>query len=149
MKIRPATGTGLWPQFWMLGDDVKTVGWPLCGEIDTMETIDQDLFTVNGTLHGPSLGAPFNYAWPRHGPPNVAGIGLSRVRRELEPDGDQMAARRRRLRHVNASRPPTRAYNKPFHILLNLSVGGSWPGPPNASTAFPATLAVDWVRVYQ
>jgi beta-glucanase (GH16 family) len=150
MKI-PA-GQGLWPAFWMLGDDIVTTGWPGCGEIDIMENVGFEPATVHGTLHGPGY---------------FAGHGLSgsyALRRgrfsddfhlfavEWEPtairfyvDGDLYETRT----PADVPKGGRWVYDHPFFLLLNVAVGGGWPGSPDKSTNFPQTMLVDYVRVYR
>jgi len=150
-RIRIPKGQGLWPAFWMLGDDIPTVGWPVCGEIDIMENIGVEPGTVHGTIHGPGysgehpLGAP--YALPSG---NVADdFHVFAV--EWEPkeirfyvDGHLYETR------TTADLPAgTRwVFDHPFFLILNVAVGGGWPGNPDASTKFPQEMLVDYVRVY-
>lgn len=149
MQIPP--GAGLWPAFWMLGDNITSVGWPSCGEIDVMETIDQDPFTVYGTIHGPSgdwqyqvgytdvsstsLAAGFHTYGVKWSPNSVAWMLDGKVYATATP--------------ANLAPGDPWVFNQPFHLVLNLAVGGNWPGSPTVATQFPATLLVDWVRVYQ
>jgi beta-glucanase (GH16 family) len=150
-RIRIPKGQGMWPAFWMLGDDIPTVGWPACGEIDIMENVGFEPGTVHGTIHGPgysgdkSLGAP--YTLPGG---NVADdFHLFAV--EWEPkeirfyvDGQMYETR------TPADLPVgTRwVFDHPFFLILNVAVGGKWPGNPDASTKFPQQMLVDYVRVY-
>jgi beta-glucanase (GH16 family) len=152
-RIKIPAGVGLWPAFWMLGDNSKLIGWPACGEIDVMENIGKELSTIHGTIHGPgySAAAGISSAYDLSGGRRFADdYHLFAV--EWEPnairfyvDNDLYAMR------TPADLPSGTkwVYDHPFFILLNLAVGGNWPGPPNASTSFPATMLVDYVRVYQ
>jgi beta-glucanase (GH16 family) len=152
-RIRIPAGRGLWPAFWLLGDNIKSVGWPSCGEIDIMENIGKELSTVHGTIHGPGYSAAKGissaYVIP-DGRRFADDFHVFAV--EWEPktirfyvDSDLYATR-------TPEDLPTGAqwvYEHPFFILLNLAVGGNWPGPPDATTSFPASMLVDYVRVYQ
>jgi beta-glucanase (GH16 family) len=151
-RMEIPAGQGLWPQLWMLGDNMGSTGWPNCGEIDIMEMIDQK--TVYGTLHGPVTGSssaytdqgrvtsPSSLAGGFHtygivwSPGSITwtldGTPYNTVDRASLPAGDQWVFDSQR-----------------FHLVLDLAVGGSWAGAPSASTQFPAKLNVDWVRVYQ
>ncbi len=118
-----------------------------------METIDQDPFTVHGTIHGPTLpgGAAYAVGFQRTSPVSLAAayhtyaVSWSPNSITWLLDGVPYATA------TPADLQPGQAwvFNQPFHLVLNLAVGGNWPGAPTASTAFPATLSVDWVRVYQ
>ena len=155
MKI-PA-GTGLWSAFWMLGNSVTTVGWPASGEIDVMETLGQDPLTVRATIHGPttshgpsgrsgySRGMNFDSASSLASGFHVYGVSWSPNSVTWLLDGTPYAT----VTPADLAPGQTWVFNQPFHLLLNLAVGGNWDGLPNLSTPFPATLLVNWVRVYR
>ena len=147
MKIPP--GQGLWPAFWMLG---VSNDWPNCGEIDVMEAIGTTPATVYGSAHGPGYID------------GLIGGSYSLTSGNLSDDYHVYAVQwqQGQLQYyldnvlyetiTPASMPSGSTWEfdrQPFYIILNLAVGGDWPGPPNASTAFPAQLLVDYVRVYQ
>jgi len=149
MKI-PA-GRGLWPAFWMLGDNIDAVGWPASGEIDVMEALGHDPYTVHGTLHGPA-GAEAGELGSRFVAPRSLASDFHTYAVSWRPnsvtwllDGKAYATVGPTIRRRGWSS----VFDRPFHLLLNLAVGGTWPGPPDASTPLPATLLVDWVRVYR
>jgi beta-glucanase (GH16 family) len=149
-RMRVPAGRGLWPAFWMLGADINRVGYPNCGEIDVMELLGQQPRKVYGTVHGPgpdldtgiggslrakrSLARGFHTYAARWTPRSVRfsldGHVYEVVRKRDYPNGDKWALDHR------------------MFMLLNLAVGGSWPGAPDAATDFPARLKVDWVRVW-
>ncbi|HTW58597.1 MAG TPA: glycoside hydrolase family 16 protein [Terriglobales bacterium] len=152
-RIRIPHGQGIWPAFWMLGADIGTAGWPACGEIDIMENIGKEPALVHGTIHGPGysgehgLGAPFalpanqNFADDFH----VYAV-------EWDPNAIRFFVDDQLYETRTPSDLPAGAkwvYDHPFFILLNVAVGGSWPGDPDASTTFPQTMLVDYVRVYR
>lgn len=151
-RIKIPYGQGMWPAFWMLGTDIDRVGWPACGEIDIMENIGREPATVHGTIHGPGysgaqgIGAPFTLAHGRF----ADDFHLYAV--EWEPSVIRFFVDD----HLYATRTPADlpknaqwVYNQPFFLLLNLAVGGSWPGSPDATTVFPQSMLVDYVRVYE
>ncbi len=150
MKI-PA-GAGLWPAFWMLGDDVNRVGWPACGEVDVLEALGLNPSVAHGFINGPS-GGTSHYTVGRAitSPRSLASafhtyaIRWSRNSITWLLDGVPYGT----VTPKDLSPGANWVYNRRFHLVLNLAVGGSWGGPPNGSTLFPATLLVDWVRVYQ
>ena len=150
-SIKLPVGRGLWPAFWAVGESIETVGWPASGEIDMMESLG-DGFTLFGSLHGPEgsnergygLTSPHRSAVSLAGGFHVYGVDWSPSAIVFTFDGVPYATR------TPAELGPGQhwAFDKPFFLILNLAVGGDWPGAPNASTAFPATMLVDWVRVY-
>lgn len=149
MKI-PA-GRGLWPAFWLLGDDIDAVGWPASGEIDAMEVLGQDPRTVYGTLHGPAGGAAGGLGSSFVAPRSLAS-GFHTYAIRWSPNSVTWLLDGRAYATVGptiSQRGWSSIFHRPFHLLLNLAVGGTWPGPPDASTWLPATLLVDWVRVYR
>ncbi len=151
-RMQLPSGKGVWPAFWLLGDNVDTAHWPNCGEIDVMEAIG-DPHVIYSTLHGPGYsgknGISAKFPLPAG---QAVDNGFHVYALEWSPE---------RIRflfddHLIVERTPkdlpagTRwVYDHPFFILLNLAVGGDWPGSPNEQTAFPKRLLVDYVRVYE
>jgi beta-glucanase (GH16 family)/transcriptional regulator with XRE-family HTH domain len=148
-RIKLPAGQGLWPAFWALGADGA---WPEAGEIDVMENIGSKPSTIFGSIHGPQAGSARGYAISatEHAHSSLAagfhtyGVEWSPKEIVFTLDGVPYATRTR----SDLSSSQRWVFNKPFYLLLNLAVGGTWPGSPNASTRFPATMLVDWVRVY-
>ena len=155
-RIKIPTGQGLWPAFWMLSTDEVYGGWPQSGEIDIMENIGSEPATVHGTIH---FGQPY---------PNNQSTGAS-TKLSFDPAATEVFADDFHTfaveREQNVIRwymddvlystkttadtdPQTWPFNERFHFLLNVAVGGNWPGSPDASTVFPQTMEVDYVRVY-
>ena len=143
-RIRVPSAKGVWPAFWMLGESFNGGNWPGCGEIDIMEHIggDQNFGSIhwdwNGhqfytgqTGCGGSCGAAYH----------TYGIEWTPQEIRWQFDGMQYHA-------ANITINNTEEFQQPFFVLLNVAVGGQWPGPPDG-TAFPQRMLVDWVRVYQ
>jgi len=149
-RIRIPQGQGLWPAFWMLGDDFPQVGWPGCGEIDIMENIGKEPDTVHGTIHGPGYSlAAADYKLP-NGQKFADDYHLFAIEWEANVirwyvDGNLFVT------HTPTDLPAgTRwVYDHPFFIILNVAVGGRWPGNPDSTTVFPQKMLVDYVRVYE
>lgn len=151
-RIRLPYGQGIWPAFWMLGDDIKTKGWPACGEIDIMENIGREPDTVHGTVHGPGysgakgIGKPFRLANGRFADDyHVYAVEWAPGRIDFLVDGT-------RYHTVTPAALPgvTKwVYDHPFFLILNVAVGGSWPGNPDKTSTFPKKMLVDYVRVYE
>lgn len=152
-RIRIPAGRGLWPAFWAMGDDVWTAGWPNCGEMDVMETLGQEPSVVHGTLHGPVGFTQTSWAQGRSfTAPESLADGFHTYRVVWTPDTVEWALDGVVFSRIDKSQLAAGArwaFDHDFHILLNLSVGGNWPGSPDAATPFPSKLLVDWVRVYQ
>lgn len=152
-RIKLPKGQGIWPAFWMLGNDVHSKGWPACGEIDIVENVGFEPSKVHGTLHGPkysgSQAVTAGYTLPDQARFSDA-FHVFAV--EWEPKAirfyvdDQLYATQTPQSIPAGSRW---VFDHPFFILLNVAVGGDWPGYPDATTTFPVSMLVDYVRVYQ
>jgi beta-glucanase (GH16 family) len=153
-RIKVPQGQGFWPAFWMLGDNIQQVRWPACGELDIMENVGKKPGTIYGSIHGTGftgtqIGLPFTL--PRNQAFGDAFhiFGLLWSPHKIEYYVDDPA-------HVYASFTPSSLPkgavwpfdDGKFFFLLNLAVGGDWPGPPAASSRFPQEMLVDYVRVY-
>ena len=151
-RIKIPRGQGIWPAFWMLGDDIDKSGWPACGEIDIMENIGKEPVLVHGTIHGPGysgehgIGAPYALGGNQRFADDFHVFAV-----EWEPTAIRFYVDDHLYTTRTPSDLPQRAkwvYDHPFFLLLNVAVGGGWPGSPDASTVFPQTMLVDYVRVY-
>jgi beta-glucanase (GH16 family) len=152
-KIKLPSGQGIWPAFWMMGSNFDTINWPDCGEIDIMEYIGSEPAMVHGSLHGPqySGGDPLTggYTLPNHARFSDA-FHLFAI--EWEPNVIRFYMDGKLFETQNSnSLPPFKhwAFNHPFYLLFDLAIGGFWPGNPDQTTVFPATMLVDYVRVYK
>ena len=154
-RIKLPRGKGVWPAFWMLGQDFPGVSWPDCGEIDIMENIGSEPGTCHGTTHGP-------------GPATYVDVGLTGATTlpsgkalsddfhvfatEWEPNVVRFSFDGAIYKTVTPKDLPATAkwvWDHPFFILLNFAVGGSWPGSPDGTTKWPQTMEVDYVRAYR
>lgn len=148
-RVQVPAGRGLWPAFWMLGTGGG--GWPNIGEVDVMETIGRMPNTVYGTLHGPGYSGSQGLSVGRDLPGPVAG-GFHTYTVVKRPAEIVWLLDGREYHRVTPKDLPagTRwVFDGPMYLLLNLAVGGNWPGPPDAATVFPATMKVDYVRVWK
>jgi len=152
-RIKVPFGQGMWPAFWMLGDDIEKAGWPGCGEIDIMENIGKEPSMIHGSIHGPgytgSVGLEAPYTLPG-GQRFADDFHVFAV--EWSPDA--IAFYVDQTMYVKRTRADLQpgwkwVFDKPFFLILNLAVGGDWPGAPDSSTRFPREMLVDYVRVYQ
>ena len=149
-RIKLPYGQGLWPAFWMLGDKG---GWPQGGEIDIMENIGREPSLVHGTIHGPGysgakgIGAPYSLPNGQRFADDFHIFDVDWQPGEIKflVDGNVYAT----FTPANLPAGTRWVYDHPFFIILNVAVGGSWPGNPDPSTTFPQTMLVDYVRVYK
>ncbi|MFB9662636.1 ricin-type beta-trefoil lectin domain protein [Glycomyces mayteni] len=148
-RIQIPRGQGIWPAFWMLGDDIGSVGWPQSGEIDIMENVGFEPNSVHGTLHGPgysggagpsgtyTIGEPFAngfHTFAVNWSPNSISWSVDGVTYQTKTTAD-----------IGGNEW---VFDHPFFMILNVAVGGNWPGYPDGSTQFPQTMKIDYVRVY-
>jgi len=152
-RIKLPAGQGIWPAFWMLGADIPTAGWPQCGEIDIMENIGREPSIVHGTVHGPGYsganGVGASYTLPAGqqfaDDYHVFSVEWSQQNVQFFVDGQLYET----VTPASLPQGTTWVYNHSFFLLLNVAVGGSWPGNPDATTVFPQKMLVDYVRVSQ
>lgn len=153
-RIKLPWGQGLWPAFWLLGDDSDgTVNWPIIGEIDIMEYVGQEPTIMHGSIHGPGYFAGeavtksytlensrfdtnfhvFGIEWgPNYINYYVDDVLYNQITPSDLPEGAEWVFN-----------------DNQFYLILNMAVGGSFVGSPNAETEFPQTMIVDYVKVYQ
>ncbi|MFD0931564.1 family 16 glycosylhydrolase [Psychroflexus salinarum] len=151
-RMKLPWGTGIWPAFWMLGTDIDQVGWPQTGEIDIMEYDGSEPTVVHGSVHGPGysggnavtksyefendrLDTDFHTYGIEWGEDYINYYVDDVLYNQITPDSEDLTGEW--------------VFNKPFYIIINMAVGGSFVGPPNTNTVFPQTLEVDYVRVYE
>lgn len=144
-RMKLPLGAGLWPAFWMLGANISEVSWPQCGEMDIMEHINSDP-GIHGTLHWNDDGHDYQGATYSVNIDefHIYGLIWNEAGASFYVDGIiyyqfQFAAENNTIPIMNM----------PYFLLLNLAVGGNWPGNPNDPSVFPATMEVDYVRLYQ
>ncbi len=144
-RIKLPLGQGLWPAFWMLGGNISTVSWPRCGEIDIMEQVNADSRSY-GTVHWDNNGHA-EYGRSVANTPNVYHVYTI----EWEPSYIRWFVDGVQFNEINIAGGAggTEEFQKPFFLLLNLAVAGNWPGQTVDESKLPATMAVDYVRVYQ
>ena len=152
-RMKLPEGQGLWPAFWLLGNNISTIDWPACGEIDVMEHIEgsnpqnEGFDWVQGTIHGTGLSSGIQYHPAAFSAADWHTYGMIWSKGQMQFYVDDPA-------NIYASfTPSTQGGTWPFDagpqfILLNLAVGGSWPGAPDATTQFPSEILLDYVRVY-
>lgn len=149
-RLQIPRGQGMWPAFWMLGANFPEVNWPDSGEIDIMENVGNDPFMVHGTIHGPGYSGASGMGYHHAGTEAFAddfhsyaiewGPGVIR----WYVDGTLFNTLSR-----NDLRNREWAFDHDFFMIMNVAVGGTWPGYPNENTEFPQQMLVDYIRVYQ
>jgi beta-glucanase (GH16 family) len=146
-RIKLPMGQGIWPAFWMLGHNIENgVGWPHCGEIDIMEHVNNQK-SIRSTVHFDSIG---NYRFRYKDTLcdvtqyHIYSVEWDQYRIKWFLDGSKYNEDT-----ISISDNTKSAFHRPFFLLLNMSVGGNWPGNPDGTTTFPDTMFVDYVRVYQ
>lgn len=148
-RMKLPAGQGVWPAFWMLGENISQVSWPKCGEIDIMEHINNES-AIHGTIHWDSTG---NNTHAQYGAasPNIDVTQYHVYSIEWDASSIKWFVDGTQYLEANIANNinGTEAFHKPFFILFNLAIGGNWPGNPDGSTPFPAKMYVDYVRVYQ
>ncbi|HJQ14703.1 MAG TPA: glycoside hydrolase family 16 protein [Anaerolineales bacterium] len=149
-RIKLPYGQGIWPAFWMLGDNLNQDGWPASGEIDILEFIGREPDHIYATVHAPG------YSGDRG-----VGSSITTSKDSLRNDFHVYAVEweeneirwyfddQQFFKITPADVPDAWIFDHPFFIILNLAVGGRWPGYPDETTEFPQSLYVDYVRVYQ
>ena len=152
-RMKLPEGQGLWPAFWLLGNNIPTINWPACGEIDVMEHINasnpqnEGFDWVQGTVHGTGFSNGIQYHPAGFSATDWHTYGMIWNKGQIQFYVDAPA-------NVYATfSPSTQGGTWPFDsgpqfILLNLAVGGNWPGAPDGTTSFPSEVQVDYVRIY-
>jgi beta-glucanase (GH16 family) len=149
-RIKLPYGQGIWPAFWLLGDDVPQNGWPECGEIDIMENIGRMPAAVRGTVHGPGYSRDDGVYADYFLPAGRFADDFHVFAIEWEPDQIRWYVDGNLFSTLTPRDLPGRwVFDHPHFLILNLAVGGFWPGYPDETTVFPQFMHVDYVRVYQ
>lgn len=144
-KMKLPVGQGIWPAFWMLGQNIHEIGWPRCGEIDIMEHIN-NTDVLHGTLHwhnGKHVSSGNTT------PCDVTQYHVYSVEWNTDSVKWFLDGKQYHQVGIRDSVNSTEEFHKPQYIILNLAIGGDWPKNPDETTAFPDTVFVDYVRVYQ
>jgi len=149
-RIKMPWGPGIWPAFWMLGNNIDQVNWPQCGEIDIMEYRGQEPNLVHGSLHGPgysggsAITKSFGFTNDRFDV-NFHVFAVEWGENYIDYYVDDTLYQRLEPEDVSGEW----VYNQPFFIILNVAVGGNYVGFPTPQTPFPQTMFVDYVKVYK
>lgn len=155
IRARMPVGRGLWPAIWMMPTRSVYGGWPRSGEIDIMEYLGHDQRTVYQTLHYTRTGtnehaySGTNYRLPSGTfSQDFHVFALEWESGEMRWYVDGLQVGRQNAWHTLGGPFPA-PFDQEFHVILNLAVGGDWPGNPDATTVFPGRMEVDYVRVFE
>lgn len=148
VRAKLPKGQGIWPAIWMLGENIDVVSWPACGEIDIMELVGHEPATVHGTVHyrddvykysSGSTSLPSGDFSDKY---HVFTIVWDFNTITWYVDNVPF----KQFTNSNIAGWP---FNKSFYFIMNVAVGGNWPGPPDDTTVFPQQMMVDYIRVFQ
>ena len=159
-RIKLPWGQGIWPAFWALGSNYSEVGWPSCGEIDILEMTGanpinhEKNYTIHSTCHWNDVNDPKNYKHAQHGKPLkltkdfVNNYHLYEM--IYQSDYIQTKVDGKEIFKINTGVGKLKEpFNKAFFLILNVAVGGHWPGNPSNETILPQKMHVDYIRAYQ
>jgi beta-glucanase (GH16 family) len=145
VRAKLPKGKGIWPAIWMLGENITSVNWPTCGEIDIMELVGHRAATSHGTVHFSNDGYKSST-----GSTTLLDGDFSDKFHVFSLVWDRSTITwyvdNKSFKTFNST---TATFEKPFFFLFNVAVGGNWPGSPDASTVFPQEMQVDYVRVFK
>ena len=151
-RIKLPAGQGLWPAFWLLGVNVGAVGWPQCGELDIMENHGSNMTSTSSAMHGPgySGNTPFVHSYQLAAASfaedfHTFAVEWNSSRVMFFVDGQQHYA----IQRDDVERHGNWVFDHPFFVILNLAVGGTFDSDPRSDAILPATMLVDYVRVYR
>ena len=152
VKAKVASGQGIWPAIWMLPTDWLFGGWPSSGEIDIMEHVGYDLGVVHGSVHTEAYNHKINTQ--RSSAKKIANVDTEFHVYSIIWDKDKISffiddVQYFLFENDQQSNYKTWPFDQRFHLLINIAVGGDWPGNPDNSTNFPRKMLVDYVRVYE
>ena len=152
VKAKVASGQGIWPAIWMLPTDWRFGGWPSSGEIDIMEHVGYDLGVVHGSVHTEAYNHKINTQ--RSSARKIANVDTEFHVYSIIWDKDKISffiddVQYFLFENDQQGNYKTWPFDQRFHLLINIAVGGDWPGNPDNSTNFPRKMLVDYVRVYE
>ncbi|HEV2279539.1 MAG TPA: family 16 glycosylhydrolase [Acidobacteriaceae bacterium] len=154
-RLEVPESQGMWPAFWMLGNNITTVNWPACGESDVMEHIDGSVPPnpnlgydwYQASVHGTNLngGSPYGNSTFSAATWHTYGMIWTKGQVQFYIDNPSTPYETFNPANISGTWPFDQG---PMFVILNLAVGGNWPGNPNSTTVFPSTYLVDYVRIY-
>lgn len=149
-RIRLPRARGIWPAFWMLGQDIGQSGWPGCGEIDVMEHFGTGPATVHGTVHGPgysgrgAIGAPYAIGPSLGRDFHVYSLAWDPGKIQWYVNDDLYHA----VTRADLNGKPW-VFDHDFYLLINVAVGGTASVPPDETVTFPQAMLIDYIRLYE
>ena len=148
-RAKLPVGKGIWPAFWMLGNNIKSVGWPKCGEIDILEYVGREPHFVYTSLHTESsFGNTINTKKTKIDTIeegfHIFAIDWTKDKIEFFVDNESVYTYNPKLKN-DATWP----YNQPFYIVVNMAIGGNFGGHEVDDTIFPQQFLIDYIKVYQ
>ncbi|MDR3687763.1 MAG: family 16 glycosylhydrolase [Fimbriimonas sp.] len=144
-RLRMPYGQGIWPAFWMLGSNINGMGWPACGEADIMENIGSYPNTNWGSLHASGFDPSVTYSLSGS---NVFHTDYHLFQASWTPGTFTFLVDDSPYHSQTVNSDASWPFNQSMFFIMNVAVGGNWPGNPNATTTFPQNLLMDYVRVY-
>lgn len=144
-------GQGMWPALWMLGSNFDQVGWPACGEIDIMEMVGGlgKENEIHGTVHWDNAGEWANFGRMTELPEGQAQDEFNVYSIEWTENQIRWLVNDVSYNVIDTSPAELSEFREEFFFIVNLAVGGNWPGSPNQLTSFPQYFIVDYIRVFQ
>jgi len=150
-RMKLPFGQGIWPAFWMLGNNISSVGWPASGEIDIMEMIGGvgNDNVIHGTVHWESGGNHAQYGGSYILQSGIFADNFNVFSIEWTPQFIKWYINGSQYHVIDITPSGLSELQQDFFILLNAAVGGNWPGSPDASTQFPQRFEIEYIRVFQ
>lgn len=150
IRAKMPQGQGIWPALWMLGHNISDVSWPSCGEIDIMELVGHEPNVTHGTIHWSNASGNHTYQGGEKTLPSgifadefhVFTIVWTNTKITWYLDEEE-------FHFQNVTSGEMSEFRNEFFFIFNIAVGGNWPGSPDATTVFPQTMEVDYIRIFQ
>jgi hypothetical protein len=150
IRAKLPEGQGIWPALWMLGANIESVGWPSCGELDIMELVGHEPATTHGTIHWSNNSNSHSYIG---GSKTLSSGKLSDEYHVFSVIWEKSKIKwlldDQEFYIASTNESAKSEFNYPFFFIMNIAVGGNWPGYPDATTVFPQRMYVDYIRVFQ
>ena len=156
VRAKLPKGQGIWPAIWMLGDDMSTIGWPACGELDIMELLGHEPYKIHGSINYGPQGNSWAYTKTTSYSLPASEGDFSDKYHVFSVLWEENSIKYYVDDNLYATYNPNNIaggqawrFNHPFFFILNIAVGGDWPGNPDPTTIFPQQMLIDYIRVFQ